>query len=269
MKDTTSYQILVVEDDANLLEWYAECLSDLYRVVAVQSGRDAIERARRKDDIDLAVIDYRLPDLSGIETMKAIKDYAPSIPVIISTAYGDEDVAVEAFRSGARDYLKKPFGISELLSKIDFFLALRNNDKKQRKNIVYDKDAGVSPGSSIPAVTLGQYRKIQQAVLFINDNYRTNIHLDDAAGMAGISPAHFSRLFKKAMGFPYQDYIVSRRIAKAQNLLRTGSLSITEIAFAVGYTDINNFGRTFKKQTGHTPTAYRNLPKSHFSDQKA
>jgi AraC-like DNA-binding protein len=118
-------------------------------------------------------------------------------------------------------------------------------------------------------VTLGQYRKIQQAVLFINDNYQTNIHLDDAASMAGMSPAHFSRLFRKAMGFPYQDYVVNRRIAKAQNLIRTGALSITEIAYAVGFTDINNFGRTFKKKTGHTPTAYRNLPKGHFLCQKA
>jgi YesN/AraC family two-component response regulator len=260
--NTVHSQILIVDGDADLLDQCSENLSDSYRIVTSQSGRMAVERVERKSDIDLAVIEYRLPDMSGIDVMKEIKDIAPSVLVIIVTAYGDEDVAVEAFRSGARDYLKKPFSISELATKIDFYLALRLADQQRRKNILPGSNTPAQPGTPPAAVTLSQYHKIQQAVRFINDNYRTDICLDAAAREAGMSPAHFSRMFKKVMGLSYQDYLNSRRITKAKYLLRTSSQSVTEIAVFLGFADPTGFGRIFKKQTGHTPSFYRSLPES-------
>ncbi len=254
---TGQSQILIVDDDPG----YVESLSDAYRIVSVQTGRVAIELVKRRRDIDLAVIEYRLSDMSGIEVMKEIKDVEPSILVIIATAYGDEDVAVEAFRGGARDYLKKPFSISELSTKIDFYLALRHADKQRRKNILAVSETPAKPGISPSTVTLSQYHKIQQAVRFINDNYRTDIRLDAAAGEAGMSSAHFSRIFKKVMGLSYQEYLNSRRITKAKNLLRTSGQSVTEIAFSLGFADPTGFGRIFKKLTDQTPSAYRSMPR--------
>jgi YesN/AraC family two-component response regulator len=198
--------------------------------------------------------------MSGIDVMKEIKDVEPSVLVIIATAYGDEEVAVEAFRSGARDYLKKPFSISELSTKIDFYLALRHADKQRRKNILPGSDTPAQPGTPPSTVTLSQHHKIQQAVRFINDNYRTDIRLDAAAREAGMSPAHFSRMFKKVMGLSYQEYLNSRRITKAKNLLRTSAQSVSEIAISLGFADPTGFGRIFKKLTGHTPSAFRSLP---------
>jgi YesN/AraC family two-component response regulator len=258
--NTAPPQILVVDGDADLLHQCRENLSDSYRIVTFQSGRMAVERVERKKDIDLAVIEYRLPDMSGIDVMKEIKDIAPSVLVIIVTAYGDEEVAVEAFRSGARDYLKKPFSISELSTKIDFYLALRHADKQRRKNILPGSETPAQPGMPHSAVTLSQYHKIQQAVRFINDNYRTDIRLDAVAWEARMSPAHFSRIFKKVMGLSYQDYLNSRRITKAKNLLRTSAQSVTEIAVSLGFADPTGFGRIFKKLSGHTPSAFRSLP---------
>ena len=130
----------------------------------------------------------RLSDTSGINVMKEIKDIEPSILVLITTADGDEEDAIEAFRSGARDYLKKPFSISELSTKIDFYLALRHADKQRRKNILPGSETPAQPGMLHSALTLGRQHKIQQAVRFINDNYRTDICLDDVAGEAGMSP---------------------------------------------------------------------------------
>ncbi len=253
-------QILIVDDDTDLLDRYVESFSDIYRVVTIQTGRVAIERVKRCNDIDLAVIEYRLSDMSGIDVMKEIKDFEPSVLVLIATAYGDEDVAVEAFRSGARDYLKKPFSISELSTKIDFYLALRHADKQRRKNILLESGKPAQPGMPHAAVTLSQYNKIQQAVRYINDNYRTDICLDAVAWEVRMSPAHFSRIFKKVMGLSYQDYLNSRRITKAKNLLRTSSQSVTEIAASLGFADLTGFGRIFKKLTNHTPSAFRSLP---------
>jgi YesN/AraC family two-component response regulator len=254
-------QILIVDGDTALLDRYVESLSDAYRIVTSETGRVAIERVERRNDIDLAVIEYRLSDMSGIDVMKEIKDVAPSVLVIIATAYGDEDVAVEAFRGGARDYLKKPFSISELSTKIDFYLALRHADQQRRKNILPQSDPPAKPVKPSSTVTLSQYHKIQQAVRFINDNYRTDIRLDAVAGEACMSPSHFSRIFRKVMGLSYQEYLNSRRITKAKNLLRTSPQSVTEIAFSLGFADPTGFGRIFKKLTNQTPSAYRSLPR--------
>ena len=202
----------------------------------------------------------RLSDVSGIAVMKEIKDIEPSVLVIIATAYGDEEVTVEAFRDGAHDYLKKPFSISELSTKIDCYLALRHADKQRRKNILPGPETPSQPEMPHSAVTLSQYHKIQQAVRFINDNYRTDIRLSAAAREAGMSAAHFSRIFKKVMGLSYQDYLSSRRITKAKNLLRTSTQNVTEIAVSLGFADPTGFGRIFKKLTSHTPSAFRSLP---------
>ena len=165
--------------------------------------------------------------------MKGIKDVAPSVIVLIVTANGDEEAAVEAFRSDARNYLKKP----------------------GRKNIL----PGSHPGRPASTVTLSQYHKIQQAVRYINDNYRTDIRLDAVAKEAGMSPSHFSRIFRKVMGLSYQEYLNGCRIAKAKNLLRSSPRNITEIAGSLGFADSTGFGRIFKKLTGQTPSTFRGM----------
>jgi YesN/AraC family two-component response regulator len=202
----------------------------------------------------------RLSDMSGVNVMKEIKDIEPSILVLIATADGDEEAAVEVFGSGAHDYIEKPLSISELSTKIDLYLALRHAVKQRRENILPGYETPVQPGMPHSAVTLGRNHKIHQAVRFINDNYRTDIRLAAAAREAGMSPAHFSRIFKKVMGLSYQNYLNSRRITKAKNLLRASAQSITEIAVSLGFADPTGFGRIFKKLTGHTPSVFRSLP---------
>ena len=91
--------------------------------------------ARRSDEIHLAIVDYQLQDVSGIEVLKEIKKYRPSVPVILVTAHGDEDVAAKAFRSGAKDYIKKPFFHEELLGRIEFCLSLKHADTTRRKAV--------------------------------------------------------------------------------------------------------------------------------------
>ena len=102
-----------------------------YRIVMARSGLVAVERVKRRRDTDFVVVEYRLPAMSGSDVMKEIRDIAPSILVLIVTAYGDEGVEVEAFRSSARNYLKKP----------------------RRKNILPGPDAPELPGTQPSTVT--------------------------------------------------------------------------------------------------------------------
>jgi AraC-like DNA-binding protein len=171
--------------------------------------------------------------------MKEVKDVKPSVLVLIVTAQDDGDAAVEAFRSGVRDYLRMPCG---------------------KKSVLAGPETPAQPGKPHAAVTLSQYHKIRQAVRYINENYRSDIRLPAAAEEAGMSPSHFSRVFKKVMGLSYQEYLNDRRITKAKKLLRTSTRSVSEIAVSLGFADPTGFGRIFRKLTGQTPSAYRSLP---------
>jgi AraC-like DNA-binding protein len=179
--------------------------------------------------------------------MKENTDVNPSVLVFIVKAYGDDDMAVEAIRSGAQEYVKTRYG----------------------KNMFQRLALPIDPGSLPGSVTLSQYHKIHQAVRFINDNYGTDIRLGNAAREAGMSHAHFSRMFKKVMGVSYQDYLNNCRITKAKDLLRMSPQSVSEIAASLGFADATGFGRIFKKLTGQTPSAYRAGSECDFCDKKA
>ena len=73
-----------------------------------------------------------------------------------------------------------------------------------------------------------------------------------------MSVSHFSRVFSKVMGQTYTDYVIGRRIGMAKEYLMNSDLRSSEIGFKVGYKDPHYFSATFKKETGMTPTEYRN-----------
>jgi YesN/AraC family two-component response regulator len=190
--------------------------------------------------------------------LKEIKRIRPHLPVIFITAYGDEEVAVKAFRYGAKDYLKKPFNHHELLHTIQFSLSLISLDKKAPRRVL---TAELDPVACYEARTgNGSVTKynLQKALIYINNNFMTKISLDTVAKKACTSKYHLSREFKKSLGCTYQEYLKKLRLEKARTLLKNTNLSVTEAAFSAGYADLTNFERIFKKITGCTPRQYKN-----------
>ena len=251
-------KILIIEDDPAMVLYYTFALEAEYDILSATDGKKAIHHIKHLNDIDLVILDYRLHDISGIEVLRQIKRVKPSIPIILITAYGDEDVAVSSFRCGAKEYLKKPVTYDELFEKIRFCLSLKAVDKNNRINVFHDAAFRVGPGIPPTASTSHNFHKIQKAVQYIDGNYMTRITLGSVAGKACMSKHHFSRTFKKTMGVTFQQYLNDRRVDKAKVLLKNAPLTITEVAFSVGFTDTTHFARLFKRITGFTPSRYKN-----------
>jgi two-component system response regulator YesN len=250
-------RILIVEDDADIIKVHQQLLSDLFTVIVKPSGMRAISYLRGNPDIDLVLLDIKLPDISGIEVLKEIKKIKPCVPTIIITAFGSENIAVKAFRCGARDYVKKPFNNDELLRRINFCLSL-NIIEQARDRKVLTNEADEVAADFVSRTTNGRKNhNLQQAIKYIHNNFSTDISLDRVAGTAGISKYHFSRLFKEMTGLTYQSYLNRVRIEQAKKLLNDEELSITDTGYAVGYSDLTHFERIFKKLTGTTPSQYR------------
>lgn len=251
--------ILIVEDEPDIIQFYSTVLSDCFEIMNASSGESALEQVQRAEDIDLVILDYKLSDMSGIELLREIKKIKPSVPIIIVTAFGDEDVAVKAFRHGARDYIKKPFNSSDLLKRIDFYLSFKPPGEGSRKSVPFDghdTETRLCYNTTSPS----NIYKIQKAIKYINDNYMAKISLAVVAQKSCISKCHFSRIFKKVTGMTYRDYLNTCRIEKAEDMLKKGTMSITEAAFSAGYSDLRHFERIFKKLTGLTPSLYKTLP---------
>ena len=118
---------------------------------------------------------------------------------------------------------------------------------KNRCKIVYDIFTG----------SLGY--KIEKAILYINNNYKSNLNLNILSKEAGYVPSHFSRIFNEISGKSYKEYIAEFRINKAIENLIVFNKSITEIAFNNGFGSITSFNRVFKKLKGVSPKEFKKL----------
>lgn len=112
-------KILVVDDEAPLREILQRGLTQMggYYVEVAQNGQEAIEKME-KEIFDLILTDLMMPEMNGMELLKIIKGTRPDIPVIMMTAYGSIDTAVEAMKIGANDYITKPVDLRDLMLRI-------------------------------------------------------------------------------------------------------------------------------------------------------
>ena len=102
------------------------------------------------------------------------------------------------------------------------------------------------------------YIKFKSLIQYINAHYMDELTLDYVATFVGFSKFHFSRLFKEYTNTTFYEYLTQRRIQAARNLLDNEHLSVTEIAFQTGFNNLTTFCRSFQKQMGISPSAYRN-----------
>ena len=98
---------------------------------------------------------------------------------------------------------------------------------------------------------------VQEAAKFIFENYADRITLEKAAEVAGMCPTYFSRKFSEVTGYGFKEYLTNVRLKHSQEMLVSGTLTVTQIAFACGFGDANYFGDAFRKHTGCSPREFR------------
>ena len=99
--------------------------------------------------------------------------------------------------------------------------------------------------------------KLNQAITFLNQNYNKSITTSELAEMVYLSEGYFCQLFKQVTGKSAMDYLNALRVEKAEHLLKTTAMSVSEVAFCCGFGDANYFSRMYKKIKGETPKETR------------
>jgi two-component system, response regulator YesN len=225
------YTILLVDDDPVFREEFRDVLlMEKYDVMEATGGQECLNLIKRPNIIDLVILDQKMPDMDGINVLKKIKEMDPDKNIIILTGYSTKEVAIEALRGDADDYLEKPLEIEHALA------AIKNTLEKKEKKVK------------------GIINKIKY---LIEKNFHKNITLKEASDIVYLSPKYISRLFKEKAGTGFREYKLKVKMDKARELLKKTDYNINEISTKTGYLNIESFITSFKKTTGCTPTEYR------------
>lgn len=233
-------KLLLVDDDREFREELAESLSD-YEVIQAGDGQEALAILSRPNEIDLVIMDVFMPGLSGTEVLRQMRKSWPGLGIIILTGYSSKDIAVEALKGHADDYLEKPVDIGKAKDIIENMLA----DKREPEEL----SAGGIKG------------KIEKVKHFVERNCFKKISLEDAAKAVCLSPKYLSRVFAEITGTRFTDYRLKVKISQSRELLKKSGYNIDQIADKLGYKNTESFIRQFKKITGYTPTGYRKAGK--------
>ncbi len=231
-----AYQILVVDDDADFREELRICLGS-YTVIEAANGADALAILKKPNAIDLVILDAVMPRLSGTEVLCEIKKIKPSLAIIMLTGQSSKDIAIDALKGRADDYIEKPINVGKFLETVQSTLAA-----KALKGFTY---------------THGIHAKIGQAKQFIERNFDKKVTLEDVGGQVCLSPKYFSRIFKEIAGQGFNGYRLSVKTQQACKLLKNSDYTVTEIAVRLGYRNSESFIRMFEKMMNLSPTQYR------------
>ncbi len=129
-------KILVLEDEIGIRSFVSINLKrEGYEIIEAGTGSEAIEQLSNHPDISIALLDVMLPDMSGIDVCKFIRQQFDQIGIIMLTAKGQEEDKLEGFISGADDYMVKPFSIKELLVRVSALIRrVKKDDSKTKSN---------------------------------------------------------------------------------------------------------------------------------------
>jgi len=118
VKQVTEFKVLLVDDEPDFLETLVKRLRKRkLEVFAASNGKEALDLLKATP-LDVVVLDVRMPDMDGIQTLREIKKIRPGVEVIMLTGHANVEVAIQGMELGAFDYLMKPMDIDELLYKL-------------------------------------------------------------------------------------------------------------------------------------------------------
>ena len=132
--------ILIIEDEKGIIDFLKQGLEEEgFTISFAMDGKEGLEKALTLS-VDLILLDWMLPKMNGVDVCKAIRIEKTSVPIIFLTAKDTVQETIEGLKSGANDYIKKPFSFDELLERIKIhFRSSHDNTKLTLGNIVVDK----------------------------------------------------------------------------------------------------------------------------------
>lgn len=246
-------KILLVDDDIEICRYIKTELSDWYRLVICNNGKEALKQLLT-DDFDLVVSDVVMPEMDGITLLRNIKGNAniSHVPVIMLTSKSEISDRLEGIKLGADAYLAKPFSLEELHLTIDnlidnvrrlkgkFSGALKQDDKVEKIEVKgYDEEL------------------MERIMKVVNENLSdSDFNVEKMCDEVGVSRTQLHRKLKEMTGVPTSEFLRNIRLNEAARLIRERKINITQVSYMVGFANNSHFSTAFKKYFGMSPSEY-------------
>jgi signal transduction histidine kinase/ligand-binding sensor domain-containing protein/CheY-like chemotaxis protein len=250
--------VLIIEDNADVTQYLKWCLEDNYFPIHAPDGLIGVEMAYERIP-DIIICDVMMPGRDGFEVCAVLKSDVRTdhIPIIMLTAKATSRDRLKGLSKGADAYLTKPFSQEELLTRLEQLILVR---KRIFQKFERDGFAGIMHKRTDSPET-----KFLREVISIVQQHMgdRDFDADQLARKLFLSESQVYRKLKAVSGKSTAIFIRSVRLQKARELIITTDLSISQIAYEVGFNDPSWFSRAFKDEFGKTPT---DLVKARSSD---
>jgi len=249
---TEMLTILIVEDNDELRFYIKESLEKYYKIYQASDGKEGWEKALSCHP-DIIVSDINMPNMDGIELSNKIKSdkRTSHIPIILLTAFTGEEEQLKGLETGANDYLTKPFNFDILNIKIRNLLLLNTSWKNTYTKLLKVLPADVEIESS------GE-RLLAKAITCLEKNINNHqFSVVDLSNQLGMSRGALYAKILEFTGMPPVEFIRSFRLDRAASLLLKSDMTVSQIAYEVGFATPHYFSRSFKNKFNVLPSEYR------------
>ena len=257
-ENTNRPTVLVIDDNTDIRQYERTLLQDEYIVLEAADGKEGLSVAM-KEVPDLVICDVMMPVMDGLEFTEQLKTNTATshIPVIMLTAKNLEEHRAEGYEHGADSYITKPFHSKVLLARIENLLRQRQLLKNLYQGT---KEAEKEISEAHLEDRDKQFLKQLQAIIQKNLSY-SEFGVEDMGQQIGLSRVQLYRKVKAMTGSSVVDLLRKARLAKARRLLETRSMSVSEVAYEVGFSAPSYFTKCFKDEYGMLPGDVGNVMK--------
>lgn len=263
-------RLLIVEDNDDLRQFLVSILQSDYNVMQACNGREGLEMAQAEQP-DFILTDVMMPEMDGLEMVHRIKadQNISHIPIVILSAKASMDDRLEGLKAGVNDYITKPFSATYLKQRMANIiqnqcllqqsylasikpepnLSPENNDKPTEGQVLRLKAANIVDVDK---------QLMEQLIEYIEANLSNpDLKIEDLASALCLGRTVFYNKVKSLVGMSPVELLRHIRIQHAEEMVAKSNEPFSQIAYSVGFSDPRYFGKCFKKQTGLTPSEYR------------
>ena len=248
-----NFNILIVDDDAEIAHYIKTELSDWYRFEHACNGKEGLKMLLTSK-YDLVISDVMMPEMDGVTMLKKIKSNSnvSDIPVILLTSKSEVENRLEGLRKGADAFLAKPFNMEELHILIDNLV-----DNVRRIRGKYSGAQGQKAKIEQIQVKGNNDALIERVMKYMNEHLADpDLNVEKLTEDVGISRAQLHRKLKEIAGVSAGEFIRNLRLEQAARLIEEGQINITQVAYSVGFNNQTHFSTVFKKHYGMSPSEY-------------
>jgi signal transduction histidine kinase/DNA-binding response OmpR family regulator/ligand-binding sensor domain-containing protein len=244
--------VLIIEDNPDVVRYLTSCLDQQYNILTAQNGQIGIHTALDMVP-DLIISDVMMPEKDGFEVCQILKEdeRTSHIPIILLTAKADVSSKLKGLQYGADAYLSKPFHREELDIRIEQLIELRKKLQERFGSLDFEQ-FNVQRNSPEEAFLL----KVRQVVEENMSN--SNFGMAQLCRAIGLSRSQLFRKLKALTGKSTSLVVRSIKLQKARHLLKTTDMTVTEIAYETGFSDLAYFSKCFVEEYGENPSAVKN-----------